>query len=203
MRANPKGRSKLSGMVSHAAQESFAMPFNRIRRLRHRPGTCFIFYCRLSLTLSLFSFPVETYFAYPKDNKNPEKAILILSDIFGIYTNSQLIADEFAAQGYLAVIPDLFQGDTVKIEDFESGKVDLQAWLPKHQTTHVDPVVEATIKHLREELGVKRIGGVGYCFGGKVCASITVTAALQALGCVCFCFEPFSDKKKCSTCAAS
>lgn len=51
----------------------------------------------------------------------------------------------------------------------ESGKADLVAWLPKHQTGAVDPVVEKTIKYVRETLGVKKIGAVGYCFGGKVC----------------------------------
>lgn len=51
----------------------------------------------------------------------------------------------------------------------ESGKADLGAWLPKHQTGAVDPVVEKTIKYIRETLGVEKIGAVGYCFGGKVC----------------------------------
>jgi len=31
----------------------------------------------------------------------------------------------------------------------------------------VDPKIEKVIKHLRGELGVKKLGGVGYCFGGK------------------------------------
>jgi dienelactone hydrolase len=31
----------------------------------------------------------------------------------------------------------------------------------------VDPIIEATIKELRGAYGVKRLGGVGYCFGGK------------------------------------
>ena len=31
----------------------------------------------------------------------------------------------------------------------------------------VDPIFKETIKYLRGELGVKRLGGVGYCFGGK------------------------------------
>ena len=31
----------------------------------------------------------------------------------------------------------------------------------------VDPIMEATIKELRGSYGVKKLGGVGYCFGGK------------------------------------
>ncbi|KAB8229738.1 dienelactone hydrolase family protein [Aspergillus alliaceus] len=109
---------------------------------------------------------IDTYVVYPKD-KNTEKAVIILSDIFGIYVNAQLIADEFAANGYLCVLPDLFQGDAISLSDKESGKADLQAWFPSHQPTHVDPVVEATIKYVREELGAKRVAGAGYCFGAK------------------------------------
>ncbi|KAJ9300182.1 hypothetical protein DTO271G3_2299 [Paecilomyces variotii] len=107
---------------------------------------------------------VKTYFAQPKEKT--DKAILILTDIFGIYTNSQLIADQFAENGYLAVIPDLFAGDAIDVAAMEGGKVDLPSWLPNHQTNHVDPIVEAAIKNLREQ-GIKKIGGVGYCFGAK------------------------------------
>lgn len=31
----------------------------------------------------------------------------------------------------------------------------------------VDPIIEKTISYLRSEKGVEKIGGVGYCFGGK------------------------------------
>lgn len=35
------------------------------------------------------------------------------------------------------------------------------------QSSSVDPLVEAVIRYLRDEVKVERIGGVGYCFGGK------------------------------------
>lgn len=115
------------------------------------------------------SIPVPTYFAYPTKTEFPEKAIIILSDIIGIYNNSQLLADDYANHGYLTVIPDLFHGEAVKLNEFESGLTDLHAWIQNHTPSIVEPVVEMTIKHLREKLGIKKIGGVGYCFGGKVC----------------------------------
>ncbi|KAF1816716.1 dienelactone hydrolase family protein [Eremomyces bilateralis CBS 781.70] len=110
---------------------------------------------------------VETYFAYPKD-KSTTNAILILTDVLGHkFINVQLIADQFAANGFFVVVPDLFQGDPVPVngENFDFGK-----WLPKHHTGLVDPVVSATLKHMREDLGCKWIGGVGYCFGAKYVA---------------------------------
>jgi len=110
---------------------------------------------------------VTTYFAYPENNKHPDKVVIILSDIFGIYNNSQLIADDFAANGYLAIIPDLFNGDAVLPETFEAGKYDRAAWVPKHGPEQTDPVIDRVIKSLRDDLNIKTIGGVGYCFGGR------------------------------------
>ncbi len=77
------------------------------------------------------------------------------------------IADQFAANGYYTIIPDVFKGNEIPFPmpaDF-----DFPQWkatkMPREGD--VDPVFAATIKYLRGELGVKRLGGVGYCFGGK------------------------------------
>ncbi|OJJ49165.1 hypothetical protein ASPZODRAFT_59802 [Penicilliopsis zonata CBS 506.65] len=111
---------------------------------------------------------VKTYISYPKEKT--DKAVFVVSDIFGIFINGQLVADEFAKAGYLAVLPDLFQGDQIKLEDQAAGKVNLPVWLKDHQPSHVDPVIASTIKYLREEQGIKRIAGAGYCFGAKYTA---------------------------------
>lgn len=79
-----------------------------------------------------------------------------------------MLADEFANNGYLTVLPDLFRGDAIKLADMEVGKVNLFDWLQNHQPPNIEPTIESTIKYLRGDLGVKRVAGVGYCFGGKV-----------------------------------
>ena len=112
------------------------------------------------------------YFSYP-ESKDTSTAILILPDVIGHeFINAQLIADQFAANGYFVVMPDLFEGDPVKLNRPEG--FDIMQWIQKggpegkgHMAGQVDPIVEATIKHIKEELGVKKIGAVGYCFGGK------------------------------------
>lgn len=130
--------------------------------------------------------PASTYFAYPEGNKTTEHAILILTDVIGhrsvspyisnlnILThatrsiNAQLIADQFAANGYLTLMPDLFHGDAIPMN--RPADFDMPKWRSGHGTERVDPVVEAVIKELKTTHGVKRIGGVGYCFGGKYLA---------------------------------
>lgn len=111
---------------------------------------------------------MEAYIATPKETKNTGNAVLILSDIFGIFANSKLLADDYAANGYLAIVPDLFHGDAVKLSDVEAGNFNIDTWLPNHPTTKVDPIVETMINYIRQELCYERIGACGYCFGAKV-----------------------------------
>lgn len=43
-------------------------------------------------------------------------------------------------------------------------------WRTRHTVAMADAIVESTIKTMRAELGVNKIGAVGYCFGGKYVA---------------------------------
>jgi dienelactone hydrolase len=46
--------------------------------------------------------------------------------------------------------------------------VDLPQWLTRHPTTAVDPIADVVIDHLKNNLKLKKLAGVGYCFGAKV-----------------------------------
>jgi hypothetical protein len=90
--------------------------------------------------------------------------------------NPQLIADQFAANGYWTVMPDLFQGDAIELNQLGGGDFDIMKWLTKggpegkgHLPDTVDPIVEKTLAYMKEQ-GAKKIGAVGYCFGGKYVA---------------------------------
>ncbi|KAI0017606.1 dienelactone hydrolase [Xylariomycetidae sp. FL0641] len=116
---------------------------------------------------------VACYVARPHNSNSKGKGVLFLTDILGHnFHNSQVLADSYAANGYVCVVPDLFNGDAVHInppDDF-----DFDSWLTHgtdgkggHLPPQVDPIVEATIRAMREQLGVKRLAGAGYCFGAK------------------------------------
>jgi dienelactone hydrolase len=120
--------------------------------------------------------PVPAYISYP-ENKDTSNAIIILPDVMGhALINPQLIADQFAANGYWVVMPDLFQGDAIELNQLGGGDFDIMKWLTKggpegkgHLPDSVDPIVEKTLAYMKEQ-GAKKIGAVGYCFGGKYVA---------------------------------
>jgi dienelactone hydrolase len=99
-------------------------------------------------------------------------AVIIFPDVFGIWQNTKLLADEFAARGYTALIPDLFNGDQLDIST-DLSKFDIMGWFGKgssgdnpHGPEQVDVPSSAAVKYLKG-LGYKRIGGAGYCIGAK------------------------------------
>lgn len=76
------------------------------------------------------------------------------------------LADSIASNGYLVLVPDLFAGDPVGVEEQEAG-LNLTEWRALHPQSDIEAVINSTIQYARNELGIEKIGGVGYCFGGK------------------------------------
>jgi dienelactone hydrolase len=61
---------------------------------------------------------LRTYIINPSNNNGKVDTIILLTDIYGPdYVNTQLVADEWSRQGWRVVIPDLFVGDPVPIQD--------------------------------------------------------------------------------------
>ncbi|PWY90235.1 alpha/beta-hydrolase [Aspergillus heteromorphus CBS 117.55] len=122
---------------------------------------------------------VSTYLAYPPDRAT-DKAILFLTDAMGHrFVNAQLLADQFAAHGYLVVMPDLFAGDPIPL-NYYSITFDIWDWYRHHLPPRVDPIVDGILTAMRETLGCQLIGGVGYCFGGKYVCRYLQSGKLDA-----------------------
>ncbi|KAI1399160.1 dienelactone hydrolase [Hypoxylon fuscum] len=118
----------------------------------------------------------DAYLATPDPtNAHKDAAILYCPDVIGIWQNSKLMADQYAANGYLCIVIDLFNGDALP-ENF-SADFDLMKWLAQgstgdnpHTAEAIDPIVAEAIKWLKSEKGIKKLGAVGYCYGAKFVA---------------------------------
>ncbi|GAA5895651.1 hypothetical protein JCM8208_005290 [Rhodotorula glutinis] len=123
---------------------------------------------------------VRTYVTVPQGDYDKEKALLFLTDIFGVDTlpNGQLLADSYAANGYATYVPDYLNGDPVSQEAYQSGKFDLMAWLGKHGQDVTRPYVDKVVAELKSK-GVKRVAAVGFCFGGRYVADLVLDDAID------------------------
>lgn len=128
--------------------------------------------CESFICCTLTNLKAHAYISEPTATTETGAAILFLTDGFGISNNAKLLADRFAEEGYFTIVPDLFEGDP--FPDPRPMSFDLKAWLKSgaggkgHLPDAVDPIVEDIILWLKKEKSFKKVGAVGYCFGGKV-----------------------------------
>lgn len=106
-------------------------------------------------------------------DKPPKAAIVVIQEIFGVNPGIRRKCDDWAAQGYLALAPDLFWRIEPSVERDPDIPEQFQAALAVMGRFDQDKGVadiEATIHAGRAEIGVEngKVGCVGYCLGGRL-----------------------------------
>jgi carboxymethylenebutenolidase len=108
----------------------------------------------------------HTLSAYRAGDAAARRGLVVVQEIFGVNHHIRNVCDRFAAEGYLAVAPALFDRAQRGIElgytqeDIARGR----EWRAKL----TDDGVLADITAAAEALGARKRGIVGYCFGGTV-----------------------------------
>ena len=97
----------------------------------------------------------------------PRGALLVIQEIFGVNSHIRAVTDQFAAAGYTAIAPSLF--DRVR-RGIELGYTPADMQEGSGYVKQLDP--EATRRDLAAALAVVkhsgRAGAVGYCWGGSL-----------------------------------
>ncbi len=110
-------------------------------------------------------------------NGSKEDAILFFSDAMGInFCSNRLMVDNFAANGYFTVMPDLFRGDSVPLDRPKNWSQ--TKWFKHHLPAVVEPIIQAVVEEMRNS-GVRRIAGVGYSIGAKYLARFMKMARIS------------------------
>ncbi|KAH8698724.1 dienelactone hydrolase [Talaromyces proteolyticus] len=115
----------------------------------------------------------DAYLATPSAGvARKNAAILYIPDILGIWINSKLMADQFAANGYTTLVIDIFNGDALELN--RPADFNLMGWMTQgrngkgpHTPKEVDSIIEDALEYIKRNLGFSNIGAVGYCFGAK------------------------------------
>jgi carboxymethylenebutenolidase len=116
------------------------------------------------------------YLALPASGKGP--GVVIGQEIFGINANMRAVADFYAEEGYVALVPDLFWRLQPGI-DLGYTEADFALAIDLFQRLDVDTAVtdiDASFNALRAlpEVEGAGLGYVGFCMGGKL-AWLTAT----------------------------
>ncbi|KAL9582742.1 MAG: hypothetical protein Q9212_003125, partial [Teloschistes hypoglaucus] len=113
---------------------------------------------------------IDAYITNTPENK--EIAIMIVADIFGwTFDNTRILGDHFAKDvGATVFVPDFYDGEVIPKEtlmDPEKRKgFDFAGWAARHSKEKRGPTIFEAARALKRDLGFKKVGAVGYCYGG-------------------------------------
>jgi carboxymethylenebutenolidase len=130
----------------------------------------------MTITIDTGDGMMKAYVATPKSGAGP--ALIVIQEIFGVNQVMRDLADGFAAEGFVAICPDLFWRIEPGIDITDRTEAEWQQAFKLFQTFDVDKGVgdiAKTIAAARNLPGVTgKVGSVGYCLGGKL-AYLTAT----------------------------
>lgn len=126
----------------------------------------------------------EGYLAHP-EGEGAFPAIVAIQEWWGVVPHMLEVAERFAQEGFICLIPDLYDGQSSE-EPNEARKLAMA--LDRERAIQQ---IEAAISHLQaqEDVAPKKIGVVGWCMGGGLALS-TSAASNQIGATVCFYGRP-------------
>lgn len=113
---------------------------------------------------------LSAYLATPPSGSGP--GLLVIQEIFGVNDSMRRMCDEFAAQGFVALCPDLFWRQEPGIQITDKTDEEWAKAFELFQGFDVDKGVEDLKDSLAALRGLDactgKAGSVGYCLGGKL-----------------------------------
>jgi len=129
-----------------------------------------------TLTITTADGGFSAYVARPSASAAP--AIVVIQEIFGVNQVMRDVCDELAAQGFVAICPDLFWRIEPGIDITDQSEAEWKKAFELYNAFDVDAGVSdiaSTINAVRALPGVNgKVGAVGYCLGGLL-AFLTAT----------------------------
>jgi len=132
---------------------------------------------------------LRAYVAYP-ERKDKAPAIIVIHEIFGLTEWEPTVVDQFAAKGYVAIVPDLLSSKYgVTPPNPDSGRKLTAQLEPERVTADLD----ATFQYVNGLPAVKKgqIATIGFCWGGG--QSFRYATNNPALKAAVVCYGPAPD----------
>jgi carboxymethylenebutenolidase len=124
------------------------------------------------------------YVSLPRGGKGP--GIVLLQEIFGVNQHIRNVADQYAADGYVVIAPDLFwrNGARIELGYDDAGWKRAVELMNATDFALAQADIAATVKTLRALDGVEgKIASIGYCFGGRLSYHTAANGLVDAAVC--------------------
>ncbi|MFO1189340.1 MAG: dienelactone hydrolase family protein [Alphaproteobacteria bacterium] len=122
------------------------------------------------------------YVAKPKAAKAP--GVLVIQEVFGVNKFVRKVADWFAAEGFLAVAPDLFWRLEPRLQLDPDVQTDFNKALElfgKYDQEKGVTDLKTTLDAMRKMPGCTgKVGCVGYCLGGRLAYMMAARSTIDA-----------------------
>lgn len=110
---------------------------------------------------------VRSYVVYP-ERKDKAPVVVVIHEIYGMSTWIRSVADQFAAEGYIAIAPDLTTGKGIADQSDSSLQRQGPAVIRALQTDEVQRRISAVANYgMNLPAAQKKYGVVGFCWGGS------------------------------------
>ena len=102
----------------------------------------------------------EGYLSVPETGKGP--GVIVIQEWWGLVAHIKSVADRFAAEGFVALAPDMYHGKSATSPD-EAGKL-MMALNIAQTEKDLRGAVQYLLQH--EAVTSEKVGTVGFCMGG-------------------------------------
>lgn len=104
----------------------------------------------------------QGYLATPPGAKGP--GVVVIQEWWGLVPHIKDVCDRLANEGFVALAPDLYHGETTKSPD-EAGKMMMALRIDEAEQD-----LRGAVQHLRAQPSVqpRKLGTIGFCMGGAL-----------------------------------
>ena len=124
----------------------------------------------------------DAYLAMPPAGHGP--GLVLFQEIFGVNEHIRAVAEQYALDGFVVLAPDVFWRQQRRVDfgyaDADRKKGITMATAMKPEEVMLD--VRAAVQGLRDlpQTAGSKIGGIGYCLGGRLAYTAAALAELDA-----------------------
>nr|MCU0625782.1 dienelactone hydrolase family protein [Gemmatimonadaceae bacterium] len=129
---------------------------------------------------------IRAWVVYP-ERRDKAPVVLVIHEIFGLSTWIRGVADQLAADGFIAIAPDLLSGvvpqsatDTISVQNAMAA---IRTLKPADVQRDLDAAAEFAMKLPAAQ---PRFGVVGFCWGGSASFNVAVRANPKLRGAVVY-----------------